>query len=111
MSKSKTTAPRKAASQPRPRQRALWPLYLMVIAVALIAAGAFALSRQPPAARPRGVGAEAVSGAQLAVDRDKIDFGDVKVNKMVEAGFVVSNRGTEPLQILGQPKVRLAQGC
>jgi hypothetical protein len=108
MSKQKSTLPR-TTPQPQPAKRTMWPLYLALVALAIIGIGALTLIRKPAASSVPAPASAA--GPQLAVDQEKIDFGDVKVNKMVEAAFTISNTGTEPLQIIGQPKVRVAAGC
>ena len=53
-----------------------------------------------------------VSGAPtLKVDRDRIDFGDVKVDTPVTAAFEISNTGDQPLRISQVPKVEVVEGC
>jgi hypothetical protein len=48
---------------------------------------------------------------KLAVDRDKVDFGTVALNKPVEATFKLTNIGDKPLQIEDQPTIQVQQGC
>lgn len=53
-----------------------------------------------------------VSGAPNAeVDQTVVDYGDVQFEKPVEAVFNIRNTGDQPLQILGEPRVELLQGC
>ena len=47
----------------------------------------------------------------LAVNSEEIDFGDVKFNKMVNASFVVTNNGGQPLKFTKQPYIELIEGC
>lgn len=92
------------ANTVRPRRR--WP-WLLVGGALVVAVGAlFALLSA--ANKPATV---AGSGARLAVDKQEVDFGKVPVNKMVTATFTVSNVGDAPLRILGEPQVRVVEGC
>jgi hypothetical protein len=53
-----------------------------------------------------------VTGApSVAVDQEVIDYGDVKLGTTVTTVFNVRNVGDEPLQILGEPRVELVEGC
>lgn len=51
------------------------------------------------------------STAKLVVDRTTIDDGYVKFGVPVQATFKLSNSGSQPLQVLEQPKVELIEGC
>ena len=93
--------------KPAPRPKAGAPILLLVAAGALVlvVVGALLASARP--------GAEPASGGvpQLAVEPEKFDFGDVAMEQPVTARFVVRNDGDGDLQILGQPQVRLLDGC
>jgi len=53
-----------------------------------------------------------VNGAPaLAVDHEMIDFGDVKLGETVEAAFVLTNVGDQPLRILEKPYIEVLEGC
>ena len=53
-----------------------------------------------------------VSGAPaLAVDQEQIDFGDVKLGEWVEASFVLTNVGDQPLRFLDKPYIEVLEGC
>lgn len=47
----------------------------------------------------------------LSVNSEEINFGDVKFNKMVNASFVVTNTGGQPLKFTKQPYIELIEGC
>jgi hypothetical protein len=94
-----------------------WLLFALFGALALIIAGAVVLGRGAASgqASPAPAGGEATvpqaSGPRLAVDRETIDFGPVKMDTPVTAAFKVRNTGNEPLQVLGEPRVRVLEGC
>ena len=53
-----------------------------------------------------------VSGAPtLAVDREQIDFGDVKFNQTVTAVFNLTNVGDRTLKFIKEPIIELKEGC
>lgn len=102
--------------QPEARPKGRFPLAVLAVmaALALIVVGVIVLAR-PGAARGTGVAAGGAAqpgtGPRVTVDREKLDFGNVKMNTPVTAAFKVRNQGSEPLQILGQPQVRVVEGC
>ena len=50
-------------------------------------------------------------GPRLAVDRQEIDFGSVRFEKMVQARFRLRNVGDQPLRIAANPRVEVVEGC
>jgi hypothetical protein len=50
-------------------------------------------------------------GAKLQVDKEKIDFGDVKLGEWVTATFTVTNVGDMPLEFKEAPFIRVVAGC
>jgi hypothetical protein len=53
-----------------------------------------------------------VSGApRLQVDREEIDFGDVRLGTPVRAEFKLTNVGSETLRLTEAPYVELKEGC
>jgi hypothetical protein len=80
-------------------------------ALVLIIVGLMALWR-PAAQSPTVDTQERVTGGpRLAVDQEKIDFGPVKVEKVVKASFKLRNIGDQPLRILSEPFVQVVEGC
>jgi len=65
----------------------------------------------------KGSGSEAkaaieVNGApSLKVDKELVDLGDVKYNRLVEATFKVTNVGDQPLRFEEKPYIELVEGC
>jgi hypothetical protein len=48
---------------------------------------------------------------KLVVDQALVDDGYVKFDTPVHVSFKLSNPGNQPLQIVGEPKVELIEGC
>ncbi len=86
------------------------PLWLAIGGVALIVFAAIYLWNAGRQTDPP-VSVEVSSGPSLKVDKEKIDFGDVKVGQVVQASFLLSNVGDEPLRFTEQPYVELVEGC
>lgn len=98
---------RRKNTQPAPRRFPwLWPAVggALLIVISLVVWGVSSSTR--PAATPQATGAP-----RLAVDRTTVDEGYVKFNVPVRTTFRLSNVGDQPLQILGDPKVELVEGC
>ena len=107
MAKHKQKA--KSVSKPQPRSGGLRFLIPGVLALAVIVGVAtwYLLPRQSPvsdAAQYRG-------GARLAVDKELIDFGTVRFNKMVDARFRLKNVGDQPLKLAVDRRVEAIEGC
>ncbi len=91
-------------AKPKPvTARPKWLLPGILVAVVVVIAAAALLLTQPQPA----------SGGQpkAVFDQTLLDYGDVSYKTPIEAVFQVSNTGTGPLQILGEPRVELMQGC
>ena len=64
-----------------------------------------------PSPSPLGAATPYQGGPRLAVDREEIDFGLVRFDKMVQARFRLQNVGGQPLQIAANPPVEVVEGC
>jgi len=101
MKRAKSNAP----AAPRPRW--LLPALLVgVVAVVLVAAVWLIQRNQQPPYTPEVAGAPA-----LRLDQTVLDYGDVRFETPVEAEVKIRNVGDAPLQIQGEPRVELLQGC
>lgn len=91
-------------------------------AMLLAAAVAFALWPQTPAAPaptaapapsvvPAATAAPAASASQIQVDKELVDFGDVKLGTWVQADFKLTNAGPGPLTFTEPPYIELVEGC
>jgi hypothetical protein len=101
--------PRKTVAAPSPR-RALWPLLAGAAALVLILLGVAVLMR-PEGETASPSSPQTADVPQLTVDRELIDFGEVPVEKIVKATFLLENTGGETLNFLNQPQVRVVEGC
>lgn len=86
------------------------PLALVSAVLALIVLGLVLSSRQP-AARQTEVPVSVSGKPSLQVDQERIDFGDVPVNRMVKASFALSNTGDQPLVLSHSPVAEVVEGC
>jgi len=93
-----------------PAQTSHWTLAgALLMMIGLLAACVSVPAGQPATG---ATGATKVTGQpRLSVDRTQIDFGKQQISKPVKATFVLTNIGDKPLQILGEPAIRVAQGC
>jgi hypothetical protein len=83
-------------------------LALVVAAVPAFLAACGATPTPQPAIGPVGPPGQ---GPRFSVDRNVIDFGNVKFDKMVSAVFKVTNIGTAPLILSVPGTVRAEAGC
>ena len=96
-----------ANTQSRPRRLNLLIPGALVLAVLVGLTTWYLLPRQSPlsdAAQYRG-------GPRLAVDKESIDFGTVRFNKMVDARFLLKNVGDQPLKLAVDQRVEAIEGC
>lgn len=92
---------------PAPGQRP-W-LWVIVGALLLVVAGGLIFWNSADTAP--AVAPEVTGKPKLAVDQTTIDEGYQKYNAPVETAFRLRNVGDQPLKILGEPQVVLAEGC
>ena len=78
----------------------------MIILVGAVVYGALS-SRRPTVNVP----VEVSGRPAIKVDQTRIDMGDVKLGKTVEATFQVSNVGDQPLRISSAPTIKVLEGC
>jgi hypothetical protein len=88
------------------RRRWLLASILSVSLVAMLTAWLFWPDRSPLANAPRYEG-----GPRLVLDRQEIDFGQVRFDKLVQARFRLKNVGDRTLQIATSPRVEAVEGC
>jgi hypothetical protein len=86
------------------------PLLIVLGGFVLVAAALFALwkSGQPQQAT---VPVEVTGQPSLKVDKEEIDFGEVKLGKRVDASFTLTNVGDETLRFTQEPYIEVREGC
>ena len=94
-----TRSRRKADS---PKRNIPAGLILVGLGILLAIVGAFFAMRS---------GSQVLGNPSLAVDREQIDFGDVKLNQTVTATFTLTNTGTGTLKFTRQPEIEVREGC
>jgi hypothetical protein len=97
-------------SPPAPAKPSPWLWIVSGAAIVLIVVG-LALWWSSTASAPTTPTQTGNNTPRLAVNRTTIDEGEVKLDTPVRSAFRLSNAGSEPLQILGEPQVELVEGC
>ena len=96
----------------RKENNQLWVLLLLAAGgLILIVAGIILFGGGDQADKTATISLEVSGAPSLKVDQEVIDFGDVKVNEVVEATFRLANVGDQPLHFTQAPYVELAAGC
>lgn len=96
-----------ARRRTRARSQALLLLAAGLGAMLIVMAAASLLGR-----KDGGRAAIEVTGQpRLKVDREAIDFGDVRLGQTVEAAFLLTNVGDQTLQLTLAPYVEVVEGC
>jgi hypothetical protein len=91
-------------------QKTRIPIWLPLIVVAGLAVIVAAIASSNTAASVKPT--LEVSGAPaLKVDKEKVDFGDVRLGQTVEVSFDITNVGDRMLQFTGTPYVEVIEGC
>ena len=60
---------------------------------------------------PGRVAIEVNGQPRLRVDREIVDLGDIQLGRTVEAVFVLTNVGDQPLRLTDAPYVEVVEGC
>lgn len=107
MSNSKSKKKKANSGQ---RQRLGLVLVLILGGALILTAVALALPGRNKPATP-GYVPEVQGSPSLTVDKERVDFGDVKLGEVVKADFTVTNVGDQTLKFTEPPYVQLVDGC
>ncbi len=99
---SKKVAPKRQQKVP------IWLPVIIVAGAALIVVALVGGNNPAPAAQPT---TEVHGAPALKVDKEKVDFGDVKLGQTVEVNFEITNVGDGPLTFKEKPYVEVMEGC
>ena len=94
---------RKNNAQPK-SQRSLWLWGAAAIAVLFVVGGIGLLLFSGQSGTEAGM-------PKVTVNQTTIDEGYQKLDKAIRTSFILRNDGDATLQILGEPKVELVEGC
>ena len=103
------TGPAVPSRRSRPKRGLPGLVWVALGGLLLVVAGLVFLARPGSQAAP--VAPQVTGQPKLAVDRDKIDFGTVPLDKPVKATFKLTNVGDKPLLIEDKPTIQVKQGC
>ena len=90
------------------RQKSPWPFILLVSGGVLLILGVVLAFNRP--AQPKAV-IEVRGLPNLRVDKEKVDLGNVKLNKVVEVSFQITNVGDQTLRFSNEPYIEILEGC
>jgi hypothetical protein len=109
-SRKPSTNPKRSGRGQGKSQKSNLPLILVGGgAVLLLLAALFVYNGSRPS--KSGVQQQVSGAPALNVDKERIDFGDVKMDTPVTATFKISNTGDQPLRFSQAPKVEVVEGC
>jgi len=98
----------KKYTRKHPQRNNQWiPLIVILSGVLLIGLAYWGL-------RDKSAGKAAVEvtgSASLKADKEKVDLGDVKLNKPVQVTFQLTNVGDQTLRLNKEPYVEVVEGC
>lgn len=86
----------------RQKQKQKFPWILLALGGVFIALAVFLFARQ---------GGDGGGTPSIAVDQQKIDYGDVKFNTNKTFAIKVTNRGDGTLRFKEQPYIEIVEGC
>jgi len=92
------------------RQKRL-SLFWVVPVGGLLLLGAALLLARPGGEEPALAPIQVVGQAAIRVDRELIDYGDVRFNVQKNFTFTVTNVGDERLRFQQAPYIEVVQGC
>jgi hypothetical protein len=101
----------KLKSSPKAQPHSGWPKFLvpgLLVVAVLVGAGTWFFFQK---SSPQVVAAQYTGGPRLAVDKDLIDFGNVRFDKFVTASFRLRNVGDQPLRLAVNRQVEAIEGC
>jgi len=102
---------RKSKPVSKTQTRSSRPRFLIPGALALAVLVGLATWYLLPRQGPLSDAAQYRGGPRLLVDKELIDFGNVRFDKMVEARFRLRNVGDQPLRLAVDPRVEAVEGC
>jgi len=111
---SKANKPIKRNSKPKSEKGLLSNPLVWILGGLILLAGAFFVvwrSGQPPTTQTSPEDIEVSGAPSLKVDQEKVDLGDVPLDKTVTVTFQLSNTGDETLRFTQQPYIEVKQGC
>jgi hypothetical protein len=86
------------------------PLLLVIGGIVILGGALFAIWIAGRPAQPK-VPIEVRGSPSLRIDREFVDLGDVRVDKLVTVNFNLGNVGDQDLRFRAEPYVEVVEGC
>lgn len=90
------------------RQKSPWGLILLIGGGLLLVLGVV-LAFNRPSQSKAAIEVRGLPG--LKADKEKVDLGEVKLNKVVEVSFQLTNVGDQTLRFSKEPYIEVLEGC
>ena len=102
---------RKFKPMPKAKGRSAWARFLVPGGVGLALVLGLTTWVLLPRRGPASDAAQYQGGPRLSVEKDLIDFGPVRFEKVVRASFRLRNVGDRPLRLPANLPVEVGEGC
>ena len=102
---------RKSHSASNAQSESRWPRFLIPGVLLLAVLVGFVTWYSLPRRNTLSDAAQYQGGPRLGIDKELINFGTVRFERMVEARFRLRNVGDQPLRLTVNPQVEAIEGC
>jgi len=101
----------KNPQQRKPPKRPVWLIPAVLVGLVVVVAAVIAVITVITGSQRAPYEPEVAGAPRAEVDQTAIDHGAVRFEQQVESVYRVRNIGDQTLNILGEPRVELVEGC